>query len=462
MCGVIGVIGNEDAASICLDGMRSLNHRGQDGAGYAVAQSRRRNSLVVRKGIGLVKEVFPPGRVSQEQNHGDMALGHVRYPTYGQIDIESCHPFQVDKDIAVVINGNLVPSQITHWKASLRQAGCTIRTSSDSELVAIFLAMQIREGKSLVQAVTAIINEFVGAFSVVAICGDEMVAFRDKLGFRPLFYGLLTKKDRVNDHTWVVASETVAFDRVRATSERSVEPGEMIIFTADGKKPRAYKVVESGERRRCLFEDLYFARPDSVFDYPYARCRELCGRMMADHYPAVANICVPVPDSSIPFGYGYSVGVGLSLRYAIIRNHDVGRTFIDGRVRDESVRHKFNLVQYMLSGQDVILCDDSIVRGTTVGSLIRMVRDSGHVRKLHMRVSFPEVISECYYGINIATKRELIANRIPNLSARARELNLDSLAYPTLDDISEVLTELGCDIRNYCSACCTGEYPTRL
>lgn len=461
MCGVAGVIGDELAASICLDAMRALNHRGQDGAGLAVADSRRRNSLAVSKGIGLVKEVFPPDKMPKEKLHGDMALGHVRYPTAGQIDVSSCHPFQVD-DIAVAINGNLVPSQIVHWKKTLARMERRAETSSDSELIAIFLAMRLREGKSLVQAVTEVINEFIGAFSVVAICGNEMVAFRDKYGFRPLFYGQYTKKDRANDRTWVVASETVAFDRVRATTERAIEPGEMIVFTANGERPRAYQISGKCSRRRCLLEDVYFARPDSIYDYPYARCRETCGLVMAHHYPAVANIVVPVPDSGIPFSYGFAIGAGLSLRYAIIRNHDVGRTFTDGRTRDEAVRHKYNPVRYMLAGQEAILGDDSIVRGTTVGSLIRMIRESGRVSKLHMRVSFPEVISQCYYGINIATRKELIANRIPNLAERARSLNLDSLAYPTLDDMAEVLRALGADINNYCYACCTGEYPTPL
>lgn len=460
MCGITGVVGDSSAGVICHEGLRGLNHRGQDGAGIACADSKKMNSLHVKKGIGLVRDVF--GQADFEKNLiGDISIGHARYATTGGITEKSCHPFSIGEGFALAINGNLVPSEITRLKNSLKFYSHLIQSDSDSELMALFMYERLKAGRSLSTVVTETMR-FQGAFSVVMIYKDQLVAFRDPLGIRPLHFGKYQKSDRVNDHTWFVASETVAFDRVRATPTRAVKPGEMIVFRADGSEPEYHQLVSGIRPKRCLFEDFYFSRPDSIDDYCIGYCRELCGRLMAENHPAVANIVVPVPDSSLMFAEGFSIGAGISLRHGFIRSHDVGRTFIDGRTQDESVRHKYNLMRYILDGKMIVLCDDSLVRGKTMASLSRMLKDSGRVREIHLRLSFPEVISECHYGIHIATKTELFANRIPDIQARADLLGVNSLAYPSIDEIVEVLFELGCSIDNYCTACCTGEYPTEL
>jgi len=461
MCGIVGVIGDPFAGVICLEGARGLNHRGQDGAGIAFADSKKRNSLLVKKGVGLVREVFAEECFKKELI-GDISIGHVRYATTGEITEKSCHPFAIGNSFALAANGNLVPSEIVRLQGLLKFEQHQIQGDSDSELMALFIYRYLKEGHSLVDVITEVMRTFVGAYSVVMIYNDLMVVFRDPLGIRPLHFGKYQKSDRANDHTWFVASETVAFDRVRAAPTRAVKPGEMIVFKADGTEPECHQLVSGVRRKRCLLEDNYFSRPDSVDDYCIGCFREKVGCFMAENHPVQANIVVPVPDSGIMFAEGFSIGAHISLRHGFIRSHDVGRTFIDGRTQDESVRHKYNLVAYLLQGQIIALCDDSLIRGKTMSSLVRMLKDSGKVKEVHLRLSFPEVISECYYGINISSKKELIANRIPDIHARTDFLGVNSLAYPSLDEMSEILSELDCSIDNYCTACCTGEYPTKL
>ncbi len=460
MCGIVGVIGDPFAGVICLEGARGINHRGQDGAGIAWADSKKRNSLLVKKGVGLVREVFAEESFKKELS-GDISIGHVRYSTTGGITEESCHPFSINS-FALAANGNLVPSAITRLQGLLKSEQHQIKSDSDSELMALFIYRYLNEGNSLVDVITEVMQTFVGAYSIVMIYNDLMIAFRDPLGIRPLHFGKYQKSDRANDRTWFVASETVAFDRVRAVPTRAVRPGEMIVFRADGTEPEYHQLVSGLKPKRCLLEDCYFSRPDSVDDYPIGYCREVCGRFMAENHPAVANIVVSVPDLSLLFAEGFSIGAGIFLRHGFIRSHDAGRTFIDGRTQDESVRHKYNLMRYILDGKMIVLCDDSLIRGKTMISLVRMLKDSGKVKEVHLRLSFPEVISECYYGINIATKKELLANRIPDIRARTDFLGVNSLAYPSIDEMTEILSELGCSIDNYCTACCTGEYPTKL
>lgn len=460
MCGIAGVIGDPSAGVICYEGLRGLNHRGQDGAGIACGDSKKLNSLRVKKGVGLVRDVF--AREDFEQNLiGDISIGHARYATTGGITEKSCHPFLIGEGFALAVNGNFVPSEIARLKIRLQSYAHLVQSDSDSELMAFFIYEHLKEGHSLAKVMTEVM-QFQGAFSAVMIYKDQLVAFRDPLGIRPLHFGKYQKSDRVNDQTWFVASETVAFDRVRAVPTREVKPGEMIVFRADGTEPEYHQLVTGVRQKRCLLEDCYFSRPDSVDGYCIGYCRELCGRFMAKNHPVQANIVVPVPDSGIMFAEGFSIGAGISLRHGFIRSHDVGRTFIDGRAQDESVRHKYNLVAYLLQGQIIALCDDSLIRGKTMSSLVRMLKESGKINEVHLRLSFPEVISECYYGINIASKKELIANRIPNIHARTDFLGVNSLAYPSLDEMSEILSGLGCSIDNYCTACCTGEYPTKL
>jgi amidophosphoribosyltransferase len=461
MCGIVGVIGDPFAGVICLEGARGLNHRGQDGAGIAFADSKNRNSLLVKKGVGLVRDVFAQEGFKKEL-FGDISIGHVRYATTGEITEKSCHPFAIGSNFALAVNGNLVPSEISRLNGLLKSHQHKIQSDSDSELMALFIHQYLKEGHSVSAVITEVMRTFVGAFSAVMIYNDQMIAFRDPLGIRPLHFGKYIKNDRANDHTWFVASETVAFDRVRATPARAVKPGEMIVFRADESEPEYHQLVSGVRPKRCLFEDFYFSRPDSVDGYCIGHCREMCGNMMAEHHPASVQIVVPVPDSGIMFAEGFAFGLGVSLRHGFIRSHDVGRTFIDGRTQDESVRHKYNLMRYILDQKAIALCDDSLVRGKTTTSLARMLKDSGNVREIHLRLSFPEVVSECYYGIHIATKGELVANRVPDIRVRADLLGVNSLAYPSVEEIHEVLSGLGCSIANYCTACCTGEYPTKL
>ena len=456
MCGVVGVIGDPLAHIICREGMRGLNHRGQDGAGVACADSKKMNSLKGKKGVGLVKDVFAEESF-KDGFFGDISIGHVRYATTGEITEQSCHPFFIGANFALAMNGNLAPSEIERLKRSFK----LINNGSDSELMAYFIHQHLKEGRSL-PTVIAEVMRFSGAFSVVMVYNDKLIAFRDPLGIRPLHFGKYAKSDRVNDHTWFVASETVAFDRVRAIPSRAVKPGEMIVFRADGIEPEFHHLVSGVQPKRCLFEDFYFSRPDSIDGYSIGYCRELCGRLMAEYYSVSAQIVVPVPDSGIMFAEGYSIGSGVPLRHGFIRSHDVGRTFIDGRTQDESVRHKYNLMRYILDKKLIVLCDDSLVRGKTMTSLSRMLRDSGGVGEIHLRLSYPEVLFECYYGIQIATKEELIANRVPDIRVRADLLGVNSIAYPSLNDINELLTKLDSSIQNYCTACCSGEYPTKL
>lgn len=337
MCGIVGVIGDPFAGVICLEGARGLNHRGQDGAGIAFADSKKRCSLLVKKGVGLVREVFAEESFKKELL-GDISIGHVRYATTGEITEKSCHPFAIGNNFALAANGNLVPSEITRLRGLLKSEQCQIQSDSDTELMALFIYRYLKEGHSLVDVITEVMQTFVGAYSIVMIYNDLMIAFRDPLGIRPLHFGKYQKSDRANDRTWFVASETVAFDRVRAVPTRAVRPGEMIVFRADGTEPEYHQLVSGVRQKRCLLEDCYFSRPDSVDDYPIGYCREVCGRFMAENHPAVANIVVPVPDSSLLFAEGFSIGAGIFLRHGFIRSHDAGRTFIDGRTQDESVR----------------------------------------------------------------------------------------------------------------------------
>jgi amidophosphoribosyltransferase len=444
-CGVFGIYGHADAARLTYLGLYALQHRGQESCGIV---SSNGGELRPDRAMGLVSDVFDTERLNRLA--GTSAIGHVRYSTAGEVSIREAQPFQIKckyGQVAVCHNGNLPFA--TEARHDLERDGAIFSSTSDTEVILHGIARS--RAASLAEAIPEVLRETEGAFSMLFLTPDSLVAVRDSRGFRPLALG------RLGD-SWVVASETCAFDLIEAVYVRDVEPGEMILIDDAGL--HSSHPLPAREHSQCVFEHVYFARPDSlIYGRSVNESRHKMGRRLAVEQPADADIVVPVPDSGVAAAIGYSAESGISFRFGLVRNHYVHRTFIEPKqsIRSFGVRIKLNPVRHLINGRRVVLIDDSIVRGTTSKKIVRMVREAG-AAEVHMRISCPPTVSPCYYGVDTPNREDLIAAQMSVEEIR-RFIEADSLGYLSLEGM---LTATGLPASSSCVACWTGRYPTRI
>jgi amidophosphoribosyltransferase len=445
VCGVFGLYApDRDVARLVYFGLHALQHRGQESAGIAVADDGR---LMAVRELGLVSQVFDEGALSTLQ--GQAAVGHTRYSTTGSSAWQNAQPVLRHRDgrsIAVAHNGNL--TNTTELREELEAEGVRFETSSDTEVIA---ALICEHPGTMLEAVQAAMERITGAYAVVVLDGGQVIGFRDPDGIRPLVLGDLGGSP-------VLASETCALDIVGASPVRELEPGEAVVLDADGVAFHV-GVPRRGEGQAlCVFEFIYFARPDSRLDgVSLHGAREQMGERLAEEAPVEADVVIPVPDSGAPAAQGFARRSGIPYADGLVKNRYVGRTFIqpDQALREHGIKMKFNPLPDVLEGQRVVVVDDSIVRGTTTRKIVQMLRQAG-AREVHLRVSSPPIIAPCFYGIDMATREELIGAR-HDLEGIREELGADSIAYLSLEGL-EAATGGGDE--RFCRACLTGRYPT--
>ena len=449
-CGVFAIYGHPEAANLAYLGLYALQHRGQESAGIASSDGRE---IYCHKAMGHVADIFTPEVVGSLP--GVLAIGHTRYSTAGDTVLRNAQPFSVACNkglIAVAHNGNI--TNAGELRRQLEQEGSIFQASSDTEVI-LHLVARSRE-RTLAGALREALLQLEGAFSLVFLAQDCVIVARDPHGFRPLAMGQLELSgDRIS---YVFASETCAFDLIDAVYMNDVEPGEMVIVGPKGMSRERY--APSHSRAHCAFEHVYFSRPDSiVFGRSVQQSRELLGRLLHREHPTNADVVVPVPDSGVAAALGYAAESGIPFRQALIRNHYVGRTFIEPSqaIRDFGVKLKLNPIRHLLEGKSVVLVDDSIVRGTTSRKIVRMVRNAG-AREVHLRISCPPTVSPCFYGVDTPRKSELIAAN-HTVDEIRRYVEADSIGYLSHESLRTAVA----DTKNqYCYACYTGDYPTDL
>jgi amidophosphoribosyltransferase len=445
-CGLFGVFGHPEAAHLTYLGLYALQHRGQESAGIVASDGQR---LQLEKGMGLVNDIFVDGKL--EGLGGDRAMGHVRYSTAGDTVAANAQPILIEchrGQIALGHNGNLVNAALLRHE--LEAAGSIFQSTSDTEVILHLYARSHRE--RLEDAIAASLSKVMGAFSLLFLTPDALVAARDPWGFRPLVIGRL-------EGATIICSETCALDLIDAEYVRDIEPGELVVVDRDGL--RSFRPFPPEPARQCVFEHVYFARPDSqVFGRNVLASRLLLGRQLAREAPADADIVVPVPDSGMGAALGYSQESGLPFQWGLIRNHYVGRTFIEPKqaIRSFGVKIKLNPVREILEGKRVILIDDSIVRGTTSRKIVGMVRAAG-AAEVHVRVSSPPTTGPCYYGIDTPLKSELIASS-HSVDEICRYIGADSLRYLSQEGLLAAVGDP--DGTRHCSACFSGRYPVAV
>ena len=443
-CGIVGIWDHPEAARLAYLGLYALQHRGQEAAGIVSARPDR-GGLVAQVGVGHVADVFDRERL--DALPGRAAVGHTRYSTAGESGRRNIQPIRIEckfGHIAVCHNGNLVNAHILRHE--LVDRGSIFRTTSDTEVLVHLFAKSGQTDE--LEAVAEAVRQAQGAFSLLFLTEDALYAVRDPRGFRPLLLG------RVGDG-YVVCSETCALDLVDGIYEREIAPGELLRIDGDGV--RSIQVFEEAPVSQCIFEHVYFSRPDSrVFGRHVYRTRIRLGRALAQHTGVDADVVVPVPDSGLIAALGYHQESGIPLELGLIRNHYVGRTFIEPRqsIRNFGVRVKLNPVPSILRGRRVILIDDSIVRGTTSRKLVQLARNAG-AAEVHFRVSSPPTTGPCYYGIDTPLRSELIASSQSVEDIRAY-IGADSLAYLPLEALMDSVGE---EQDRYCAACFSGKYP---
>jgi amidophosphoribosyltransferase len=452
-CGVVAIYGHPEASKLAYLSLYALQHRGQESAGIAASNGER---IELHKGMGLVADLFTGDVLARLA--GSLAIGHTRYSTTGDSALLNAQPIMVECNkgkIALAHNGNITNAHEVH--AQLEQQGSIFQTTSDTEVV-VHLIARSRE-QTLADAMADALRRIEGAFSLVMMTTDRIFAARDPRGFRPLVMGRIPAQSGNTVDTVVFASETCAFDLIGAVYEREVKPGELVIVGPEGVHSRFYSAQQP--QLNCIFEHVYFSRPDSiVFGRAVQQTRDAMGRQLALESPVDADIVVPVPDSGVTAAMGYSYQSGIPIQFGLIRNHYVGRTFIEPeqRVRDFGVKLKLNPVRHVLEGKRVVLIDDSIVRGTTSRKIVRMVRDAG-AKEVHMRISCPPTISPCFYGVDTPSKDQLIAAN-KSVEEIREYIGADSLAYLSLEGLRKAAGEG--DEPSYCTACYTGKYPTNI
>jgi amidophosphoribosyltransferase len=449
-CGVVAIYGHPEASKMTYLGLYALQHRGQESAGICSSDGAE---IHCRKSMGHVAEIFTTQALAELP--GKLAIGHTRYSTAGDTALLNAQPFSVACNkgkVAVAHNGNI--TNAIELRAELERRGSIFQANSDTEVILHLVAHSSE--RTLAGALRDALLQIEGAFSLVFLAEDRIIVARDPHGFRPLAMGQM----ELNGHTaYVFASETCAFDLIGAVYLHDVEPGEMIVVGPEGVTRERY--APERPLAQCAFEHVYFSRPDSiVFGRPVQESREMLGRLLAREHPADADVVVPVPDSGVAAALGYSAESGLPFRHGLIRNHYVGRTFIEPSqaIRDFGVKLKLNPVRYLLEGKRVVLVDDSIVRGTTSRKIVRMMRQAG-AREVHLRISCPPTISPCFYGVDTPTKRELIAAN-NNVEGIRRFVEADTLGYLSLPSLREAVGDS--EKHEYCYACYSGNYPTEL
>jgi amidophosphoribosyltransferase len=450
-CGVVAIYGHPEAEKLAYLGLHALQHRGQESAGIVTSDGM---ALHMHKAMGLVADIFQESVLAKLP--GTLGIGHTRYSTAGDSALLNAQPIMVQSNkgmMALAHNGNLVNAQDIRHR--LESQGSIFQTNSDTEVIVHLIALS--KEQTLPEAIADALRRVEGAFSLVMISPDRIFAARDPRGFRPLAMGRIPAAGSDKQDTIVFASETCAFDLIGATFERDVKPGELVIVGPEGITSRTYAPALG--QSSCIFEHVYFSRPDSlVFERAVQESREELGRQLAREAPAEADIVVPVPDSGVTAAMGYAAESGIPFRFGLIRNHYVGRTFIEPRqsVRDFGVKLKINPVRSLLEGKRVVLIDDSIVRGTTSRKIVRMVRSAG-AREVHMRISCPPTVSPCFYGVDTPSKKELIAAN-KSVEEIREFIGADSLAYLSLPGLKKACGDG--QKTTYCTACYTGVYPT--
>ncbi len=450
-CGIFGVYGHDDAAKFAALGLHALQHRGQESAGIATFDGQVYHA---HRDLGLVGDIFHSEQVMMSLQ-GFTAVGHVRYSTTGGTLLRNVQPLFAEFEfggLAVGHNGNFTNSQML--RRDLQQRGCLFQSTTDTEVLVHLIARSLAGGP--IERFADAVRQIVGAFSLVALVQDKLVGIRDPMGVRPLVLGTL-------DDAVVLASETCALDIIGAKFERDVEPGELVVVDATGL--RSLRPFPTLPRRSCIFEHIYFARPDSLVDgESIYEVRKRIGAELAKEFPVPADVVVPVPDSGVPAAIGYAQESQLPFELGIIRNHYVGRTFIEptDHIRHLGVKMKHSPNRAQLDGKRVILVDDSIVRGTTSRKIVEMVRAAG-ATEVHMRISSPPTRHSCYYGIDTPEPDQLVAAQFDVEEIR-QQIGVESLHYVSIDGLYRAMGEAGRnrDAPQYCDACFTGEYPIEL
>jgi len=448
MCGLFGVFGVKEAANYTYFGLYSLQHRGQESAGIAVWDGKKVKDW---KGLGLVSEVF--NEEILKNLSGEVAIGHVRYSTTGSSILQNAQPFCVNfakKTIAIAHNGNLVNAY--QIRCELEEEGHIFQTTMDSEVIVHLIARSLKKG--LVEAVAEVMKRIKGAYSVLLLYENTLVAFRDPWGFRPLAFGML-------NGGYVVASETCAFDLIGAQYLRDVKPGEILVINEDG--PKSY--YPFGKKNKfpksfCIFEFIYFARPDSyIFSKNVYPIRKRLGKNLYKECPLEADFVMPFPDSGNYAAIGYSQASGLPLEFGMIRNHYVGRTFIQPsqKIRDISVKMKLNPVREIIKDKEVVIIDDSLVRGTTSKNRLKSIKEAG-AKRIHFLLSCPPIKYPCFFGIDFPSCSELIAGR-HSVEEIRKYLDIDTLYYLSIEGLLDAVSDLRDKV---CLACFTGEYPVEV
>ena len=441
-CGIFSIVTHPEAAKIAYLGLYALQHRGQESAGIVTSD---RNKLYLERGMGYVADLFNQDRL--ERLPGDSALGHVRYSTSGESAPWNAQPILIDcwrGPIALAHNGNL--TNATQLRRELERDGAIFHSTSDSEVVLHLISRSRR--RTLQEAFVEALRMIQGAYSMVLMTPEYILAARDPHGFRPLVLGRIKG-------SYVVTSETCALDLINAEYVREIEPGEVTLI--EGNSLESQFPLPKEKPSFCIFEHIYFSRPDSlVFRSDLTTSRHEMGRNLAREHPVAADVVVPVPDSGVSAAIGYAQESGLPLEFGLIRNHYVGRTFIEPKqaIRNFGVKIKLNPVREILQGRRVVLVDDSIVRGTTSKKIVQIIRATG-VREVHVRITAPPLIAPCYYGIDIPTRRELIASS-KTVDEICEFLGADSLGYMSIENLMKSLGNKN----QYCSACFSDKYPT--
>ncbi len=447
-CGVFGIHNHPDAAKLTYFGLYALQHRGQESAGIAVSHDKQ---IEIHKGMGLVPDIFNVKDL--EKLEGTSAVGHVRYSTTGGSNLENAQPFIArhrNKTYAIAHNGNLVNAHTL--KKELEESGSIFQTTMDSEVAIHLFIRNLKQG--FVQGMVDTVARLQGAYSFVVLTGKgELIGIKDPNGFRPLCLG------RLNGH-YVLASESCALDLIQAEFIRELEPGEIVLINDDGVK--SLVPAKKQKQSMCIFEYIYFARPDStIAGHNVYMMRKAHGRRLAQEAPVDADIVMPFPDSGNYAAIGYSEESGIPFEMAMIRNHYVGRSFIQPTqsMRDFAVRIKLNPVKEMIQGKDIIIIEDSIIRGTTAKTRVKALKELG-AKKVHMRISCPPHKFPCYYGIDFSTKGELIAATM-SIDELRDHLGLDSLHYLSIEGMLEA-SGVENPENHFCKACFDGDYPVKI
>jgi amidophosphoribosyltransferase len=468
MCGIFGIYGHKEAANLAYLGLHALQHRGQESAGIVTGDGQE---LRMHRGMGHVIDVFPPEQLARL--HGDSAMGHVRYSTAGGSFLKNAQPIAVEYSrgsIAIGHNGNLTNADLV--RESLESRGSIFQSTSDTEVIVHLVAMSAQRAPE--DRVADALSQLKGAYSLLCLTPQSMIAVRDPMGFRPLCLGRMP-----NEGAYCFSSEPSSFDLIDAEYVRDLDPGEMVVIDRDGL--RSMRPFAEMKRSSCIFEHVYFSRPDSVIDgVSVYEARKNLGRRLAAEQPVEADLVIPVPDSGVPATIGYAEASGLPFELGLMRSHYVGRTFIEPQqsIRHFGVRLKLNAISSVLRGKRVVVVDDSIVRGTTSRKIVKMLRAAGAL-EVHMRISSPPIKWPCYYGIDTPTRAELIASS-HSVDEINQYITSDTLAYLPLEAMRKAVLEakkpsrtngshhslpvLGQDLddTSFCTACWTGQYPVEF